>query len=76
MIGYVTLGSSDIPRAAKFYDELLALLGASRFMESDNFVAWSTGPTMIGKLLEDPDFADVPGNLGDYAVRWQTRHRR
>ena len=45
MIGYVTLGSNDIPRAAGFYDELLALLGASRFMESENFIAWSTGPT-------------------------------
>ena len=44
MIGYVTLGSNDIPRAAAFYDELLALLGAGRFMESDHFVAWSTGP--------------------------------
>jgi catechol 2,3-dioxygenase-like lactoylglutathione lyase family enzyme len=45
MIGYVTLGSNDIPRAAKFYDQLLELLGASRFMESEKFVAWSTGPT-------------------------------
>lgn len=43
MIGYVTLGSSDIPRAARFYDELLALVGAGRIMESDNFIAWSAG---------------------------------
>ena len=28
MIGYVTLGSNDVPRAAKFYDELLAVIGA------------------------------------------------
>ena len=44
MIGYVTLGSNDIPRAAKFYDELLAVIGAGRAMESDTFVAWATGP--------------------------------
>jgi catechol 2,3-dioxygenase-like lactoylglutathione lyase family enzyme len=44
MIGYVTLGSNDIPRAAGFYDELLKLVGAGRFMESDSFIAWSTGP--------------------------------
>lgn len=43
MIGYVTLGSNDIPRAAGFYDELLGLLGARRFMDSDRFIAWSTG---------------------------------
>ena len=29
MIGYVTLGTNDIERAAKFYDALLAELGAS-----------------------------------------------
>ena len=41
MIGYVTLGSNDIAREAGFYDELLKLVGAGRFMESDRFVAWS-----------------------------------
>jgi catechol 2,3-dioxygenase-like lactoylglutathione lyase family enzyme len=44
MIGYVTLGSNDIPRAAAFYDELLKLLGASRFMESETMVAWAVSP--------------------------------
>ncbi len=44
MIGYVTLGTSDIDRAAKFYDELLAELGAKRFMENERFIAWATGP--------------------------------
>ena len=42
MIGYVTLGTGDVPRAAKFYDELLAVIGAARVMEADNFVAWAT----------------------------------
>jgi catechol 2,3-dioxygenase-like lactoylglutathione lyase family enzyme len=41
MIGYVTLGTNDIQRAAKFYDALLGTLGAKRFMESDAFIAWS-----------------------------------
>jgi predicted enzyme related to lactoylglutathione lyase len=44
MIGYVTLGSNDITRAAKFYDALLAVLGAKRFMESDTFIAWAVSP--------------------------------
>lgn len=44
MIGYVTLGTNRIDEAARFYDELLAELGAGRFMESDTFIAWSTGP--------------------------------
>ena len=44
MIGYVTLGTNDIQRAARFYDALLAELGAKRAMEMDGFVAWATAP--------------------------------
>lgn len=42
MIGYVTLGSNDIPRAAAFYDGLLGELGAKRTMEYETFIAWGT----------------------------------
>ncbi|MBC3883088.1 VOC family protein [Undibacterium sp. LX40W] len=45
MIGYVTLGTNNYDAAAKFYDELLAVIGASRFMESDRFIAWAVSPT-------------------------------
>jgi catechol 2,3-dioxygenase-like lactoylglutathione lyase family enzyme len=45
MIGYVTLGTNDFDRAAKFYDELMAVIGAKRSMESDKFIAWSVSPT-------------------------------
>ena len=44
MIGYTTLGTNDIQRAARFYDALLAELGAKRAMEMDGFIAWSTAP--------------------------------
>ena len=44
MIGYVTLGTNDLPRAAAFYDALLSLIGAGRYMESDRFVAWAVAP--------------------------------
>jgi predicted lactoylglutathione lyase len=44
MIGYVTLGSNDIPKAAEFYDALLAVLGARRMMEDEHFIAWSSNP--------------------------------
>jgi predicted lactoylglutathione lyase len=44
VIGYVTLGTNDIERAARFYDELLAEIGASRFLETETFIAWSTAP--------------------------------
>ncbi len=42
MIGYVTLGTNDLDRAASFYDSLLAIIGATRMMEEDSFIAWAT----------------------------------
>jgi predicted lactoylglutathione lyase len=44
MIGYVTLGTNDMDKAAAFYDALLGTLGAGRSMEAETFIAWSTGP--------------------------------
>jgi len=44
MIGYVTLGSNDIARAARFYDALLADLGGKRAMEMETFIAWASTP--------------------------------
>jgi predicted lactoylglutathione lyase len=48
MIGYVTLGTNDLKRAAAFYDALLAQIGAKRMMESDQFVAWAVRPDLPG----------------------------
>lgn len=40
MIGYVTLGTNDLARAAKFYDAVAAHFGVGRMMEFDTFIAW------------------------------------
>ncbi|MGV1681589.1 VOC family protein [Sphingopyxis sp. GW247-27LB] len=40
MIGYVTLGTNDLARAAVFYDAIAAELGVPRMMEFDGFIAW------------------------------------
>ncbi|MBY4635541.1 VOC family protein [Sphingopyxis sp. XHP0097] len=40
MIGYVTLGTNDLAKAAPFYDALTAELGVPRMMEFDGFIAW------------------------------------
>ena len=36
MLGYVVLGTNDLPRAKSFYDTLLAEIGVSRLMEFGN----------------------------------------
>jgi catechol 2,3-dioxygenase-like lactoylglutathione lyase family enzyme len=55
MIGYVTLGTNDLERAVAFYDQLLPLLGAKRFMEHpDHFVAWAAAPDQPGLSVTKP----------------------
>lgn len=40
MIGYVTLGTKDLAKAAEFYDAIAAELDTPRMMEFDGFIAW------------------------------------
>ncbi|WP_379553397.1 VOC family protein [Qipengyuania sp. DGS5-3] len=40
MLGYVTVGTNDLERAAKFYDAIAAEMGVGRMMEFDTFIAW------------------------------------
>ena len=42
MIGYVTLGTNDLKKAAAFYDKIAAEMGIGRFIESDTFIAWGS----------------------------------
>lgn len=44
MIGYVTLGTNDMARAAGYYDDLLSVVGAKRVLETDRFIAWGNDP--------------------------------
>lgn len=55
MIGYVTLGTNDLDRAVAFYDELLGVMGAKRFMAADDvFVAWAVAPDQPGLSVTRP----------------------
>ena len=40
MIGYVTLGTNDLARGAKFYDAIAKELGVGRMMDEETFIAW------------------------------------
>jgi catechol 2,3-dioxygenase-like lactoylglutathione lyase family enzyme len=65
MIGYVTLGTNNLERAAAFYDELLALLGAGRFMEVEGvFIAWAVAPDKPGLSVTKP-FDGNPATVGN-----------
>ena len=47
MIGYVTLGTNDIDRAAAFYDGLLGEMGIGRLMDGGSMIGW-------GASMEQP----------------------
>ena len=40
MIGYVTVGTNDLTRAAAFYDAVAGAMGYGRMMEEGEFIAW------------------------------------
>ena len=54
MIGYVTLGTNDLARAAPFYDALAEELGVKRMMEFDTFIAWGEPGGAAGIGLTKP----------------------
>ena len=64
MIGYVTLGTNDLERAVTFYDELLAEIGASRFMEEETFVAWAVAPDKPALSVTRP-YNHEPATVGN-----------
>lgn len=64
MIGYVTLGTNNLDRAVTFYDELLGTIGARRFMETEQFVAWSKGEGQAGLSITKP-FDGKPATVGN-----------
>lgn len=45
MIGYVTLGTNDLPRAAAFYDQLFAEIDVKRLMETERYIFWGIDET-------------------------------
>lgn len=64
MIAYATLGTNDLQRAAKFYDALLADLGAQRAMEFDRMIIWASAPNAPMLSVCTP-FDGKPATVGN-----------
>ena len=64
MIGYTTFGTNDLARAGRFYDALLAELGAKRAMEMDGFIAWAKAPNTPMLSVIKP-FDGKPATVGN-----------
>jgi catechol 2,3-dioxygenase-like lactoylglutathione lyase family enzyme len=65
VIGYVTLGTNDVARAARFYDSLLGeAFGAKRIMEIGSFILWGRS---FGEpcLAVTPPYDKQPASVGN-----------
>lgn len=67
MIGYVTLGTNNLAKAVEFYDQLFSTIGAGRFMETEQFVAWATSPDQPGISVTKP-FDGETATVGNGAM--------
>ncbi|XXY44908.1 VOC family protein [Sorangium sp. So ce269] len=64
MIGYVTLGTSDMERAARFYDALLGEIGATRLMAFEKMILWAVSPNRPALAVVLP-FDGQPATVGN-----------
>ena len=64
MIGYVTLGTNDLPRAAAFYDAIAVHFGVGRMMEFESFIAWGEWDGAPGIAATVP-FDGQPATVGN-----------
>ena len=70
MIGYVTLGVSDMDRAKAFYSELLGEMGAKELMAMDRiaFFGESMGSPMLSVCVPFDENDAAPGNGNMIAI--------
>lgn len=68
MLGYITMGSNDLPRARVFYDALLEVVGAKRVMEfgedMGGFTLWATSMEHCGLAVTTP-YNRQPAEVGN-----------
>ena len=65
MIGYVTLGTNDLTRAAAFYDAIAAHFGVGRMMEFETFIAWGDFGAPGAGLAATLPFDGQPATVGN-----------
>ncbi len=65
MIGYVTLGTNDLPRAAAFYDAVAKEMGFGRMMEEGEFIAWGDFESGTAGIAATKPFDGETASVGN-----------
>ena len=66
MIGYVTYGTNDLPRACAFYDALLEEFGAKRVMDDGRIVLYGVPDQPMFAICTPSD--EQPATVGNGAM--------
>lgn len=64
MIGYITLGTNDLPRAIAFYDALFAQIGIGQIMPFSRGMGWGHSPEQPMFAVMTP-FDGLPASVGN-----------
>ena len=65
MIGYITVGSNDLPRAREFYSQLVAVIGGKKLMDfGEDFTMYGTDIGQPGIAVAKP-FDGQPATAGN-----------
>ena len=65
MLGYVTLGTNDLPRAAEFYDAVAGAMGHGRMMEEGQFIAWGDFESGTAGIAATAPFDGKAASVGN-----------
>ena len=65
MIGYVTLGTNDLPKAATFYDAVAGAMGFGRMMEEGEFIAWGDFESGTAGIAATKPFDEQAATVGN-----------
>jgi catechol 2,3-dioxygenase-like lactoylglutathione lyase family enzyme len=64
MLGYVTIGTRDLPRAVKFYEAIAQEMETPRLMEFETFIAWQKPDGPPGLAVTLP-YDKKPASVGN-----------
>ncbi|WP_262690463.1 VOC family protein [Kordiimonas aestuarii] len=64
MIGYTTIGTNNMEKAAAFYDELFSIIGAKRSWDWESFKAWAVTPG-APMFAVTPPYNKEPATVGN-----------
>lgn len=75
MIGYVTVGTNDLEKSAKFYDAISKEMGVGRMMEFEGGIAWGEHGGGAGIAAMKPHDGNAPSVGNGVMVGFEAKNQ-